>query len=133
MKKLLLVLICVFFPLWHAGAAVDVAIKDTIEISGKPLDTALSGDNKYFYVLGDNGKVHIYSAANKLLESIDVDKNINIIDASQDGSTLYLTNAKSGTVQILSMEFVQNIGYEGVAFKGKAKAPVVVAVFSDFQ
>jgi len=46
---------------------------------------------------------------------------------------LLLTSGKAKTVQIITLDFVQEINVSGSPFKGKVDAPVAVATFNDFQ
>ena len=46
---------------------------------------------------------------------------------------LILTSGKAKTVQIITLDFIQEINISGSPFKGKAEAPVAVATFNDFE
>ena len=49
------------------------------------------------------------------------------------GETLILNSGKNQTVQIVTVDFFQQINTADAPFKGPANAPVVIAVFDDFQ
>jgi hypothetical protein len=49
------------------------------------------------------------------------------------GDSLILNSNKNKTVQIIVLDFIQNINIFGSPYKGSDDAPVVVAVFDDFQ
>ena len=51
----------------------------------------------------------------------------------QGSDVLLLSSRKNKTVQILELNFVEQIDTSGSPFRGPENAPVVVAVFSDFE
>jgi len=55
------------------------------------------------------------------------------IASSPSGSYLLLADSKDNTVELVQISFVVDIDISGLPFKGPADAPVVVAVFSDYQ
>jgi hypothetical protein len=97
------------------------------------LDVAVSPDGEKLYILTDNGNILIYSAKGKLTDTLKVDKDINAIRVSRTGDVLFLSSQKSKQVQVVLLDFIQNIDISGSPFKGPDNAPVVIAVFSDFQ
>lgn len=44
-----------------------------------------------------------------------------------------LSSRTGSTVQLITLDFIQNINVTGSPFKGPADAPIAIAVFSDFQ
>ena len=114
-------------------ASVETTTVGTLQLSGSPLDTTVSGDGKFFFVLSDKNKVDIYTANGELKDSIKVDKPADRINASASGDTIFLTNTKSSSSEIISISYIQDIATEGSPFKGPADASVIVSVFSDFQ
>ena len=57
----------------------------------------------------------------------------DMVTSSPAGDLLYLTDKESGAVQIVAVDFVQEIRTQGNSFKGPVDAPVVLSIFSDFQ
>jgi hypothetical protein len=55
------------------------------------------------------------------------------IGTSPKGDFLLLADSKANTLEVLNISFVVDIDISGLPFKGPADAPVVVAVFSDYQ
>ena len=49
------------------------------------------------------------------------------------GETLILRSGKNKTVELVTLDFIQKINITGSPFKGPQDAPVVIAVFDDFQ
>ena len=116
-----------------AGASVVASTVGTITSKGAVADTALSGDGQLFFVLSGSGRVDIYSSGGEFKDSITLDGPADRISASQTGDVIYLTDRARGTTEMVSVSFVQRVDVEGSPFKGPASAPVVVAVFADFQ
>jgi sugar lactone lactonase YvrE len=114
-------------------AAVEKNLVNTLSIPGTPVDSAVSGDGNLFFVLTGQGKVYIYEKNGALKDVLSFDGSPDMVTSSPDGNLLYLTDKESGAVQIVSVEYVQEIRTEGNAFKGPVDAPVVIAIFSDFQ
>lgn len=126
------VLVFPFFinPCW---SAVEWNLENTLKTENKPVDIAVSADGKYTFVLTDTGKIHVYSDQGTLEETIDAGKGISGLQLSPTGDKLFLVDRENNSVQILALEFVKQINITGSPFKGPADAPVLIAIFSDFQ
>lgn len=125
-------LICSGFPL-PAAATVEWSRQRVLQTDGAPVDVAVSADGKFTFVLTATGRVLIYSAEGQEEGTLDVGKNIVGIESSPTGDMLFLLDRDSNAVQIVEVEFIQKITAAGAPFKGPADAPVVIALFSDFQ
>jgi hypothetical protein len=84
------------------------------------------------FVLTDRGQVLIYLPNGKLTGKIPVGKTIDRIDTIPGGNALFLSSRIDKKIKILRLDFIQQINTLG-PFKGAVEAPVVIAVFSDFQ
>jgi hypothetical protein len=115
----------------HATVEWDVA--GTLNLKEKPRDSAMSLNGKWIFVLTDQGEILIYSAAGKLEDTIFVGKSVEAIKVGPREDVLLLTSGKDKTVQIVVLDFIQEINVSGSPFKGNANAPVAVATFNDFQ
>jgi len=113
-------------------STLDWTIQDTWKISTRPLDFAESLDQKLVYVLGEDSKVHIYSAKGKKLGTIPVGKKITAIDIAPQGEMLYLIGSDQ-TYTAIDISFVKNIDITGSPFLGREDAAVTMVIFSDFQ
>jgi DNA-binding beta-propeller fold protein YncE len=137
MKKIIVILamMVIFFAAFYTQsfAAVESTVIQTLNLDSPPLDVAVSPDGEKLYILTDNGNILIYSAKGKLTDTIKVDKDIDAIRVSRSGDVLFLSSQKSKQVQVVLLDFIQNIDISGSPFKGPDNAPVVIAVFSDFQ
>jgi len=110
---------------WEAGPV--------LKTSSPPLDVAVTADGKRTFVLSEGGLVTIYGENGSVIDTMKVDPATDRISTDGGGSQLYLTSRKNGTVSPLSLDYQFNLDYTGSPFRGKADAPVVMAVFSDFQ
>ncbi len=125
-----LIVLALFAP---SLATVEWNVVKTLKMEKAPLDIAVSLNGRLVYVLTDEGIIYIYSADGKLKDKISVGKSIDGIKAGPREDTLFISSRKNKTVQVITLDFFQNINISGSPFKGPADAPVVVAVFSDFQ
>jgi len=121
------------FLITTCWSAVEWNLENTLKMENKPVDIVVSADGKYTFVLTDTGKINVYSAQGTLEETIDAGKGITGLQLSPTGDKLYLVDRGNNAVQIFSLEFIQQINITGSPFKGPADAPVVIAIFSDFQ
>ena len=129
---LLAAMICSGLPA-PASATVEWSRQQLLKTDGAPIDIAVSADGKFTFVLTDTGQVLIYSAQGQAEGTLDVGSNINGIESSPTGDRLFLLDRDSNGVQIVAVDYIKNINASGVPFKGPAGAPVVIALFSDFQ
>jgi len=139
-KKLCVVVACLCFQFLSAisaQAVVETKKLLTIKSSGSPVDTAVSSDGRWFFVLTSQGQVEIHDATGaskvSLKDTIKLDGPADRIASSPNGEQLFLTDQASGSINVIAVSFVQEIDTTGAPFKGPEKAPVVVSVFSDFQ
>jgi len=114
-------------------ADVDWSIIKQIELSGKPLDIAASGDGKWIFILVP-GEILVYSISeDKITNRIPIDKDFDRITHSEKTNSLILTSSSSKRLKIIQGEPIHKIDLSGLPFKGPADAPVTVAVFDDYQ
>ncbi len=114
-------------------AAVETNTIRSLKSSGSPVDTTVSADGHYFFVLTSQGQVEIYELNGTLKDTIKIDGPADRIVSSPSGDQLFLSDKASGAISVVAVNFIQNIDTDGSPFKGLEKAPVVVTVFSDFQ
>ena len=114
-------------------AEVDWQARATLKTKSNPVDVAVSADGKYTFVLGEDGNLFIYTAQGDLYDTIIVNPDMDRVSVDGTGSRLLLSNNKAGTVHELLIDYVAEFTYDGSPFLGNNNAPVVVAVFSDFQ
>ena len=59
--------------------------------------------------------------------------NIDKIEIGPQGERLFAASRQNKTVEIITLDFIHEINTLGSPSKGLDEAPVVIAVFSDFQ
>jgi hypothetical protein len=64
---------------------------------------------------------------------IDVGNHFDHIKIDPRGENIILNSRKNKSVQVIALDFIQDINVSGSPFKGPEDAAVVVAVFDDFQ
>ncbi len=114
-------------------ASVELDVIRTLKIEQTPRDVAVSLNGTRIYVLTDEGEVLVYSLNGRLKGRIFVGNSVDGIKPGPREDILFLSSRKDSTVQIVTLDFIQNINVLGSPFKGPADAPVVIAVFDDFQ
>ncbi len=117
----------------NSFAVVEWDIQKTIKTDKPPVDVAVSADGKQIFVLTETGEILIYAPDGKLQDKIGVGKHIDQIEIGPQEDMLLLKSRSNQTIDILVIDFIQKIDTSNSPFKGPADAPVVIAVFSDFQ
>ena len=116
-----------------AQAEVEKGALKTLKLEAKPIDLTVSADGKYTFVLAAGGKVLIYDNTGQLKDTLKVSDSIVSIGTSPNGDYLLLADNKENTLQVLQISYIVDIDISGLPFKGPADAPVVIAMFSDYQ
>ncbi|MGD8877432.1 MAG: hypothetical protein PVH75_06745, partial [Syntrophobacterales bacterium] len=117
----------------QSSGLVDWDVKKTLKIEKTPVDVAVSLNGRWVFVLTAQGSILIYSGDGRLEDEITVGKHVDGIKVGPEQDILLLTSRKNKTVEILVLDFIQNIDVSNSPFKGPADAAVTIAVFSDFQ
>lgn len=130
---LTIVVILTSFSKVDASDSIEWNISQTLEFEETAIDFAMSADGKLLFVLTEPGKIIIYSSPTEVKAQIDVGEHVDQIKVDPRGETLILHNRGGKTLKIVSLQFIQNINVSGSPFKGPENAPVVVAVFNDFE
>ena len=121
------------FIVKDAFASVEWTVSRTLKLEKPPVDVAFSSNGRWIFVLTDEGAVDIYSADGKLNDRITAGKDVDGVKTGPREDILFLISKKNKTVEEISLDFIYEIDTAGSPFKGKDAAPVVIAVFSDFQ
>jgi hypothetical protein len=129
-----LVTLVLLFALFASSfATVEWDVAGTLNLKEKALDAAMSLDGKWIFVLTYDGEILIYSPDGKLEDTISVGKSIEGIKVGPREDVLLLTSGQDKTVQLILLDFIQEINVSGSPFKGNSDAPVAIATFNDFQ
>ena len=126
-----LLLVAVFVS--NGFADVEWNIQKTLKTDTPPVDVTVSRNGKWIFVLTAPGNILVYTPDGKLQDKIGVGKHIDQIEVGPQEEMLLLKSRSNQTIEILAIDFVQKINISNSPFKGPADAPVVIAVFSDFQ
>jgi hypothetical protein len=105
----------------------------TLQLEEPAIDVAISSDGTRVFVLTRQGKIIVYSSIKEIEAEIDVGKDVTQMKLGAMEDTLILNDRKNKTLKLIALDFIQNINVSGSPFKGPEDAPVVVAVFSDFE
>ena len=134
-KSIVLLLTMMITPVFFSPvlAKVEWNIQRTLNLDAPPLDVAVSLNGKRIYVLTDQGTILIYSPDGNLKEKIQIGNHVDQIQVGPREDIILLKSKKKKTVQVLSIDFIKQINVSGSPFKGSVNAPVVIAVFSEFQ
>ncbi len=116
-----------------AKAEVEVTSGPAFTIDKTPKDIAVSANGEHIYVLTKEGDVLIYSPEGKLEDTVHVGKEIDFLAAGPSEDQLVVGSSKARSVRTLSLELIHKIDTVGEPFQGPVDAPVVIAVFMDYQ
>jgi hypothetical protein len=131
---LLLSLFIAFGFVSNSLPSLDWDIRSTLKLEVSPLDVAFISSNGWWvFVLTDQGEILIYSADGKLNNKFTAGIHLDAIEAGPRENILFLTSLKNRTVQVITVNFIYDINVSGSPFKRRADAPVVIAVFNDYQ
>lgn len=130
----LLVLPLLWIP-WTAGAqeSVEWSPERTFKLEESPVDVAYSNEGRWIFVLCDDGSLLVYTAEGRLADKISVGTHVSSIKAGPREHIVLLVSKQNKTVEEIALEFVYEIDTAGSPFKGKEDAPVVIALFNDYQ
>lgn len=130
-----LILILLICPglLSPVHAEVEYNVLKTYKLEDQPVDMAFSTNRNEIYVLNPKGELLIYDTNGHLTEKINVGNGYDRLKLVQGSDILFLSSRKHKTIQIIQLDFVQKIDTSGSPFKGPENAPVIIAVFSEFQ
>lgn len=131
--QLLIVSVIGSITVCYAASSVDWSVLKTLQLEVVPMDMAVSRDGKRIFVLTEQGQILIYSPAGSVIDKIDVGNSFDHIKVGPGGERLILSSRKNKSIRFIMLDYIQNISITGSPFKGPKDAPVVVAVFDDFQ
>ena len=114
-------------------AALDWDVIQTFNLKDPPLDVAFSTSRNKVFILTGAGQIQVYEPNGTLDETMDVGKGFDRLWHIQGSDVVLLSSREKKTVQIIELNFVEQIDISGSPFRGPENAPVVVAVFSDFE
>jgi hypothetical protein len=140
MKKLAIILALAFLTVagWSpllptAQAGLEWKVLKDLDLKASPLDVAPSADGQWLYILTP-GEILVYSMQEgRITDQAPVGKEFDRIVSLPRASGLTLSSSTKKTIQIILLENIFTIDVSGLPFKGPRDAPVVIAVFDDYQ
>jgi hypothetical protein len=133
LKSWVLCMLFCAFMVSAAHAQVELDVLKTYKLDDQPLDVAFSTSRNEIYVLNEKGQLLIYTTDGRLTETIDVGQGYDRLQLIGNSNILFLSSRREKSIRVIRLQFVQDIDTSGSPFKGPENAPVVVAVFSEFQ
>jgi len=129
----LLVLMGVALPVFTAADDIEWTETKSVRLEKPALDVAVSSDGKMMYILS-KGEIRVYSfVEEKVIKTIPVDAAFDRVAAMMGEEELILSSSSKRMLKRMRIEKVHDIDVFGLPFKGSEKAPVVIAVFDDYQ
>jgi len=132
-NALILILLICLGILSPVHAEVEYNVLKTFKLEDQPVDMVFSATRNEIYVLNQKGELLIYAINGHLTEKINIGKVYDRLQLVEGSNILFLSSRKDKSIQIIQLDFVQKINTLGSPFKGIENAPVVIAVFSEFQ
>jgi hypothetical protein len=115
------------------SATVEWTISEQLDLKAPPVDMCASADGKWLYILSA-GEVVVYSFADeKIVNRISIDTAFDRMVYVRKKNALIVTSHSDNQVRIIQLEEVHAFSYSGLPYQGPKGAPVVIAVFSDYQ
>jgi DNA-binding beta-propeller fold protein YncE len=120
-------------PAAPGRAAADWEVVRSLSTGARPLDVAVSADGRSVFVLTEDGQLSVYTSEGTLTDTFQLSKDAERIAVAPDGERVYVTARQGKRVDVVQIDFVRDIVLAGSPAKGPERAPVTIAVFSDFQ
>ena len=114
-------------------AGVKMDLQHKLTLNNPPLDVVATPDGKFIFVLTDTGDISVFDQKGILQNKIHVGDQVDQIKMDPQGKRLFVTSRSKKAIQIIGLEFFVEIDTADSPIKGPRNAPVVLAVFSDFQ
>lgn len=114
-------------------AKADWQVIHSLNLKTTPVDVVVSSDNRWIYLLDNQGQLLIYGFNGQLRDTINVGSDIDEIKAGPREDLLFLLSRSKSSLQLISINVIENINIERAPYEGPEQAPITVAVFSDFQ
>ena len=114
-------------------ADVELSESKQLNLDSRPLEIVTSADGQSIYVLVP-GEILVYSISkDKIINRIAINDVFDKLIHSEKANLLILSSSSSASVKIIQIEKIHDIDISGLPFKGAAEAPVIIAIFSDYQ
>ena len=134
-KSILTVLIVSAFLILPAAEAADIEwnVLQTLNLKESPVDIAFSTSRNKILVLTRKGELQVFEPDGRSVANLEVGKEFDRLYHIQGSDVVLLSGKNNKTAKIIELSFIEQIKTAGAPFKGTENAPVVIAVFSDFE
>jgi hypothetical protein len=132
-SRLILFLVAASFLNAPAFAAFELRATQKIDVGSKALDTAVSQDGKWTFVLTTGGVIRVLSWNGQQVQTIETGGDYERVEFSEVGTRLILSGGSGRDVLIVALDLIHTFDTSGSPSKGPKNAPVEIAYFSDFQ
>jgi hypothetical protein len=113
--------------------AMEWKIVKELDLKAAPLDVSSSEDGRWLFILTP-GEIIVYSVPQDTITArIPVGEEFDRISSLPGPDRLSISSSARKTLQLILLERVHQIDVSGLPFKGAADAPIIVAVFTDYQ
>ena len=118
---------------FKAHAGLEWRLVDQMDLEIQPKDIAVSEDGKLIFIVS-SGEILVYSPANRRIENrIPIGEDFDRVTYSGKTNSLIVTGTRTKKLSVIQLEEVHNVDISGLPVKGPADAPVIIAVFDDYQ
>ena len=114
-------------------AEIEWNVLQTLNLKEPPVDIAFSTSRNKILVLTEKGNLQIFEPDGQQIANLDVGKGFNRLYHVQGSDVVLLSGQNNKTAKIVELSFIEQINTIGAPFLGADNAPVVIAVFSDFE
>ena len=134
-KSILAVLIVSAFLILPAAEAADIEwnVLQTLNLKESPVDIAFSTSRNKILVLTRKGELQVFEPDGRSVANLEVGKEFDRLYHIQGSDVVLLSGKNNKTAKIIELSFIEQIKTAGAPFKGTENAPVIIAVFSDFE
>ena len=123
------------------GAATSIAalaevqwdVVQSLSLESVPRDVTVTLDGRTLYILTEEGNILVYDHQGNLKDTIAIGPHADSLKIGQNEDVLYVISRKKKTIETVQLDFIRQINIKGAPYQGPTDAPVVIAVFSDFQ
>jgi hypothetical protein len=114
-------------------AEIEWNVLQTLNLKERPVDITFSTSRNKILVLTENGALQIFEPDGQQIANLDVGMGFDRLFHIQGSDVVLLSGQNNKTAKIVELSFIEQIKTIGAPFLGAENAPVVIAVFSDFE
>jgi hypothetical protein len=115
------------------AADIEWNVLQTLNLKESPVDIAFSTSRNKILILTKKGELQVFDPDGQTVATLEVGKEFDQLYHIQGSDVVLLSGKNNKTAKIIELSFIEQINTAGAPFKGIENAPVVIAVFSDFE